>query len=704
MQYMLSSLRSHPELAIFLTLAIGFVIGRIRIGSFKFGNVLGTLIAGVVIGQLNIKVDPTVKSVFFSLFLFATGYKVGPQFFRGLKKNAVSQVLLTVVLCVTSLVTTLVAAKALGYDTGTAAGLMAGAFTESTVIGTASDTIDRLQLPDAEKTRLKNNIPVAYAVSYLVGTGFVVWFLSAAAPRLLRVDMKAEGKKLAAQMAGGGRASDDDVHLAYKEWSIRAYRLSDAASGRKVSDLERSANPERVFVERIRRGAELLEATPETVLQSGDVVAVGARRRVLLGGTLPLGAEVEDPTLLEFPMSTLDVVVTKRDVVEQPLSVLAVRHGRGVVLAKLIRGGEEIPFDAETIINRGDLLRVAGAQRDVERVGREVGYIERPSSESDVVFLGLGIVVGGLIGLLTLTVGGLPLTLTTSGGALIMGLVFGWLRSVYPTFGRIPEPALWIFDTVGLAVFIGIVGLNAGPTFVSGLRETGPSLVFVALDRGDPAPPRVAALRLPRPEDEPGHPAGRLRRRGNHHRRPAGDPGRIPKQAPGARLHGAVRHREYSPDRLGPGHRRPHAIGSTDRVVQLKRIAMTRRAKKLQAIVLAASGPLKPTYRFSTMNNTHANSRSSVTNWPGRSRAGTSRTIMSRNKPPAVPLTTPTNMIPATGMPRPSASCIPITAKIGMPTASMTSTIFCTVSTLRMRETTPVNRLHSATVTAINGR
>ena len=184
MSYLLTSLREHPELAIFLTLAIGFIIGRIKIGSFKFGNVLGTLIAGVLIGQLDIRIDATVKAVFFSLFLFATGYKVGPQFFRGLKKNALAQVALTVVLCVTSLLTTLAAAKIFSYDTGTAAGLMAGAFTESTVIGTASDTIDRLDLPEAEKTRLKNNIPVAYAVSYLVGTGFVVWFLSVMGPRL----------------------------------------------------------------------------------------------------------------------------------------------------------------------------------------------------------------------------------------------------------------------------------------------------------------------------------------------------------------------------------------------------------------------------------------------------------------------------------------------------------------------------------------
>jgi putative transport protein len=386
-----------------------------------------------------------------------------------------------VILCVTSLVTTLVAAKLLNYDTGTAAGLMAGAFTESTVIGTASDTIDRLDLPEAEKTRLKNNIPVAYAVSYLVGTGFVVWFLSVMGPRLLRIDMKAESKKLAAQLSGGGGVSDEEVRLAYKEWSLRAYRLKDTVAGRTVGDFEQAAKPDRVFVERIRRGAELLDAPTTAVLQSGDVLAIGARRRVLLSGSLPLLEELEDPRLLDFPMATFDVVVTKKEASEQLLSVLAERYGRGVVLNKLIRGGEEIPFDAATIINRGDLLRLSGSQRDVERIGRELGYIERPSSESDIVFLGLGIVVGGLVGLLTLTVGSLPLTLTSSGGALIMGLVFGWLRSIYPTFGRIPEPALWIFDTVGLAVFIGIVGLNAGPTFVAGLRETGPSLVFVAL-------------------------------------------------------------------------------------------------------------------------------------------------------------------------------------------------------------------------------
>ncbi len=332
MSYILTSLREHPELAIFLTLAAGFVIGRIKIGSFKLGNVVGTLIAGVLIGQLEIKVDPTVKSVFFSLFLFATGYKVGPQFFRGLKKSAMPQVVLTVVFCLTSLFTTVMAARIMGYDSGTAAGLMAGAFTESTVIGTASDTIDRLDLPEAEKTRLKNNIPVAYAVSYLVGTGFVVWFLSVAAPRLLGINLKEESRKLAAQTSGDAGA--EPVQMAYKEWSIRAYRLDNVPGGQTVADLEGVAKRERVFVERIRRGAELIDASPSTILQSGDVIAVAARRRVLVSGQLPLGTEVEDPQLLAFPLTTLDVVVTSREAAEQPLSAVAAQHGRGVALAE----------------------------------------------------------------------------------------------------------------------------------------------------------------------------------------------------------------------------------------------------------------------------------------------------------------------------------------------------------------------------------
>jgi putative transport protein len=415
--------------------------------------------------------------VFFDLFLFTTGYKVGPQFFRGLKKDALSQALLTVVLCVTSLLTTVAFARLMGYDPGTAAGLMAGASTESTIIGTAGNAISRLDLSPGEKERLLNNIPVAYAVSYLVGTGFVVWFLSSLAPRLLGIDLKAEARKLAE--GGAGMKNESRTRSAYREWDVRAFRIKEALAGRTVAEVEGSFAPARVFLQRIRRDSEVRDAHPEDILRSGDCVVVGARRNVILAPGSPFGEEVEDRALLDFPMAALDVVITRKEVADRTLAEVAEEHGRGLVLLKLVRAGEEIPFSSSTALNRGDLLRLAGAVTDVERAGRAIGYVERPSSETDVVFVGLGILLGGLFGALTLRVGDLPLSLTASGGALIMGLVFGWLRSIRPTFGRIPEPALWVFDTVGLAVFIGVVGLGAGPSFVSGLRTTGPSLLVV---------------------------------------------------------------------------------------------------------------------------------------------------------------------------------------------------------------------------------
>jgi putative transport protein len=368
---------------------------------------------------------------------------------------------------------------------------MAGAFTESTVIGTAGETINHLDLPAAEKTRLLNNIPVAYAVSYLVGTGFVVWFLSSLAPRLLKVDLKAESRKLEKELAGESE-SKHTRQSAYREWDLRTYRLDDTGwADRSVADLEKSFAPARAFVERIRRGGEIFEATPDMVLRRGDDVALAAPRRVLAGG-IPIGEEIEDRALLDFPIVALDIVLTNGSLVDHTLTELAELHGRGVALMQLVRGGEEIPFVPSTVVNRGDILRLSGATRDVERVGAALGYTERPSHETDVVFVGLGIVIGGFVGLLSVTVGGLPLSLTASGGALIMGLVFGWLRSVRPTFGRIPEPALWVFDTIGLAVFIGVVGLSAGPSFVAGLKQTGPSLLLVGFVVA--VTPHVAAL------------------------------------------------------------------------------------------------------------------------------------------------------------------------------------------------------------------
>lgn len=482
MSYIANALRESPDLAIFLTVAIGFLIGRLKFGSFSLGIVVGCLLAGVLIGQLDIKVSPLVKAVFFDLFLFTTGYKVGPQFFRALKQDAFPQMALTVVLCVTCLLVALGFSKLLNYDIGTAAGLLAGAFSESTVIGTAGQAIQRLDLPEDQKAVLINNIPVAYAVTYLIGTASLVWFIPKIGPKLMGIDLKQAAAEMRAHSAGSA-GEVEGVISAARLFDVRAYRVSDERLfGKTVAEIEALPRDVRAYVLRVRSGDALVEPVPDLTIREGDIVAVMARQEVHAARGDAIGPEVSDPGLLDIPIEALDVIVTSSALDGRPLSDLArAEFARGVFLSRLTRSGLAMPITAESRINRGDVLSLVGPLSQVERAAENLGYPDRRTSATDMVFVGLGIFLGGLVGLLTVVVGGVPLTLTTSGGALVMGLVFGWLRAVYPFFGRIPEPAIWIFDTVGLCVFIAIVGLGAGPSFVSGLKTTGLSLVAVGL-------------------------------------------------------------------------------------------------------------------------------------------------------------------------------------------------------------------------------
>ena len=474
-------LRLHPELALFLVLALGFAIGKITIGNFKVGAVLGTLFAGVLIGQFNIQIDPVVKVIFFDLFLFATGYKVGPQFFQGLKKDAVPQLILTVVICVTCLVTAFIMGRLMNFDIGTTAGMLAGAFTESTVIGTASESIQRLSISEDQKTILLNNIPVAYAVTYLVGTTFLVWFLSSFAPKLLKIDLKSASRELEKKILG--KTEDDNgLASAFEDWRLRAVKvLNKKWVGLTVGDIEKTVTDSRIFIHRFRRAGNIIETNSATIIQEGDIISVMARYRVLFEKLNDIGPEVMDQELLDYPIAYRDLIITNKNSAGISLREIGLKYGQGVKLHKLIRTGQEMPFAPETIVNRGDLLKISGLLPDVERAAKAIGYIDKATPETDMIFVGLGILLGGLVGLLAVSVFGISITLTTSGGALIMGLVFGWLRSKTPKFGRIPDAALWIFDNVGLSTFIGIVGLSAGPSFISGLEQTGLGLLLAGL-------------------------------------------------------------------------------------------------------------------------------------------------------------------------------------------------------------------------------
>jgi putative transport protein len=475
-QWFLDTLRGYPELAIFLALAIGFFVGPKKLAGFSLGNVTATLLAAVLIGQAGIAVPGPIKSTFFLLFLFAVGYGVGPQFFRGLSKEGPKQILFSVIVLALCLLAPFVCAKVAGLDLGYAVGLYAGSQTISASIGVASDQISRLGLPAEQAQAYLDAIPIGYAVTYIFGTIGSAIVLAQIGPKLIGVDLPQACAEYEKQMGGGEGGTDPGVLSAYRNIEVRAYRV-DAASGLTRRPVRELFPGLRIFVERVRRGDRSFGADADTVLEHGDIVVISGPRALLVEKVEAVVPEVDDRALLEMPVTRVDVFVRGKAVNGRTLRELAdLPEMRGIYLRRITRNMVEIPILPETEILRGDILTIAGSVQHVDAATATLGVADRPVESTDIAVVGAGIVIGGLIGAITYVAGGLPISLSTSGGALLAGLVLGYLRTVRPTFGNIPGPALWLMNTLGLNVFIAIVGISAGPGFVSGLQQVGLSL------------------------------------------------------------------------------------------------------------------------------------------------------------------------------------------------------------------------------------
>jgi len=476
-----TTLRQYPEIAIFLTLGIGYYFGKFTFKGIGLGSVTATLLAGVVIGQVGITIAQPLKATVFLMFLFAVGYAVGPQFVRGVARDGLPQALFAAVQCVFSLVAVVVVAKIAGYDLGYAAGLYSGSQTMSAAMGLSTDAINRLGLPADQAKALIDSMPVAYAVTYMFGTVGSALVIALLGPALLRINLKAACKDYEEKQGGASGKEMGGAGSAWHRWVVRAFRVKPGGKvkGLRAVEAEALVPDARVFVLRVRHDGKVEEATADTILHEGDVVAVAGAREVLVNAIGEGAQEVEDPELLNVPIEGVDVYVTNKTVDGKTLAELGKLHGaRGVFLKKIVRGATAtvIPILPNTQIQRGDILTVLGRTQDTEAVTKLLGAVDRPTDVSDVAFIGAGITIGALIGALVLKAGGVPLTLSTAGGALVAGLVLGWLRSVRPTFGRIPSPTVWFMNNVGLNIFIAIVGISAGPGFIDGLRTQGVSL------------------------------------------------------------------------------------------------------------------------------------------------------------------------------------------------------------------------------------
>lgn len=490
MEWIVHILRDNPSLAVFLTLGIGFFIGQLKYKSFSLGTVTSVLLVGVLVGQFDIPVPGPLKDVFFLLFLFSIGYSVGPQFFRALKGDGIKQVLFAVVVCGLCLLSTWGVALCMGYNIGEAVGLLAGSQTMSAVIGVGTDTINSLGVSEAEKQQWISIIPVCYAVTYVFGTIGSAYILANLGPWLLGglKKVKAETAELEKKMNYGTANTDPNYIKAMRPVVFRAYKVTDSffATPRTIDETEDyfRQKGKTIYVERLRSGDTVTDVVPGNDLRItlGDEIVLSGRREFIVGDESWIGPEVFDSDLVDFMAEELEITVASKEF--DSMTVDELRRQKfmyGVSIKSISRSGVNVPVLAQVKIGRGDVVTVVGLGREVDEVARRLGYADRRTTKTDLVFVGLGIFIGGLIGSLAIHIGEIPISLSVSGGALIAGLVLGWLRSKHPTFGRLPRSSVWLMDNLGLNMFIAVVGISSGPSFVTGLKEVGPVLFLMGV-------------------------------------------------------------------------------------------------------------------------------------------------------------------------------------------------------------------------------
>lgn len=487
MEYLRQILNQAPELALFLSLAIGYWVGSIQFGKFQLGGVAGSLLVAVVISQIGISIDNGIKSVLFALFIYAVGFESGPQFFRSLGRQSLREIVLAAVMALSGLLTVIACARLFGLDKGIAAGIAAGSMTQSAIIGTASAAIAKLDLPLERIQTLQGNVAVGYAVTYIFGSFGAIILCVNVLPWFMRRSIRDDATQAEAELLAGAKVYGPGELPAIPPLVGRLYRI-DQAAGQTVAQLEVSdpVDPQAALtIERIKRGGALVGVTPTTVLEAGDVVLVVGRRAGVVAIAGRLGAELQSSP-------DMDVVVVQRDVsLDNPAFVgrrvaeirqaasQALRHGVYVVGVK--RAGRPLALEPDTVIEAGDLVTLYGTPDDIQRVAQQVGSIIVPSDKTDFVFHGFGLAVGLLIGLVVIRLGTIPLTLGSGGGALIAGLVFGWYRSRHLTRGNLPLPASTLLRDLGLAGFVAVVGLQSGRQAVETIATQGLSIFLIGV-------------------------------------------------------------------------------------------------------------------------------------------------------------------------------------------------------------------------------
>ena len=473
----LDILHGQPVLTLFLIIGMGYLIGGIRIGSFSLGPVAGVLFAGLFLGHFDFRMDAGAQAVGFAIFIFSVGYQAGPRFFDVLRTDGLNYFLLALVVAGTGFTIAVIAAKLLSLESGTSGGLLAGGLTSSPTLAAAQEAIRSGQVKPPDGLRADDmigNVATGYAITYIFGLAGLIAIIKLL-PQILGIDLAKEAKVLEGEDEFATLSKPANV-------SARIYRVTKEEMTRIPSQQLRDQYWDKTSVVRVRRDGKIIEpGSAEGFLQLGDELIILAPVEYFTTTIAKFGEEITPETSTAQLTETAQIVVINKKAIGKSLHELDMARKFGVLLTRVMRMRMEVPHTADFALRKGDILSVVGLHENVDLLGNELGHVEREIAETDMVTFAFGIAIGVVIGLFAVSVGQLSIGLGSAGGLLTAGLIIGYLRSVKPTFGRLPDAARWILMEFGLLLFMAGVGLRAGGDILETFVEAGPILVLAGI-------------------------------------------------------------------------------------------------------------------------------------------------------------------------------------------------------------------------------
>ena len=477
---------ANPYILLFFVVGGAVAVGKITVKGYGLGMVAAAIVVGAGLSAwastygTALKLDNFAKSLFYYLFMYGVGLRVGPSFINSLKGDGIKFTVLAVLCSFLGLFGAVLFTRWWSLPDGAAGGILAGAMTMSAAIGSAEEAVRQgtFKLAEGQTAEtVSGMIALSYGLTYIWGTVGII-LICKYLPRWWGIDAKAAAKKY--EDEHGVRNVDDAGLTGYRPLALRAYRVtSNEVSGKSVRQFI-AAHPEYKIVN-VGRGEQNLGAADDLVLQKGDVIALGGRLEAMTANMGLIGPEVADSKALNVPLDAAEILVTNKAMVGKELGELRNTPIAGTIaLHHIERAGETIPMGLNTKLERFDVLFVGGVKSSIDKAAELLGKVARPSTSTDLFTLAAGMILGFLIGAIEFPLAGSKVGLGNAGGLLVSGVIVSSVVSRVRFFGSTPNAARNILEDLGLVVFIAIVGINAGAGLISQLTGAVAAKIFVA--------------------------------------------------------------------------------------------------------------------------------------------------------------------------------------------------------------------------------